>query len=570
MIQAIRKWRARRPGAGSGFLTRLARDTRGNAIIIMGAALVPLLCIMGGGIDISRYYMAQARLQQACDSASLAGRRAMTDGTVDATVRAEATKFFNFNFPQGSYRTDPFTPVISEAANSTVVIRADTTMPMTILAIPATFMKSWAIAEVPLTVTCNAKQDFVNTDIMLVLDVTGSMDQTISGTRKIASLRSAVLALYDELKPVQNQLEAAGLRLRYGVIPYSSGINVGKILRATNSGYVAADDWTYQSRVPIFRNTGVTNAWCTARNGTWNSTSGGRCDHRDSTAGGTFRSWAYEPVTHDISTYVTGAATATPTRMPGTNTTSTWAGCIEERQTVNTVTSSSGYTIPSGAKDLNIDLKPTADKTTKWKPFWPEVEYLPSNIYNYDGEDNKPQWACPTEAKKLQPWERSDLNTYLNTLTPTGGTYHDNGMIWGARFISPDGIFSADNPNTYGNMPVSRFIIFMTDGLIDTGYETLYTTYGVERWDARVTPGGNSSNETDQTSRHNQRFKMMCNAAKSKNISIWVVAFASSLDATLTECASSASQASTSANQAQLIAKFVEIGKNIGSLRLTQ
>ena len=52
---------------------------------------------------------------------------------------------------------------------------------------------------------------------MLVLDVTGSMDQDIDGNntsddaeRKIIALRDAVMALYDELAPIQAQLQAQG------------------------------------------------------------------------------------------------------------------------------------------------------------------------------------------------------------------------------------------------------------------------------------------------------------------------------------------------------------------------
>lgn len=550
---------------GRGFLSRLAEDTRGNVLIIVGASILPLLALIGSGIDMSRGYMAQARLQVACDAAALAGRRAMTNGNVDSVVRAEVTKFFNFNFPQGSFGTASFSPVITEGANSTVIVNASTS-------IPTAIMNIFGFTTLPLNASCNAKQDFVNTDIVLVLDTTGSMDQTVGGTRKIESLRAAVLALYDELKPVQDQLEAAGLRLRYGVVPYASSVNVGAAVMSANAGYIVSDNWTYQSREPRYQHVeaNVTKAYCDGKNGSWNpnswgSTVGSCTTYDNVAAGGTLNGWIYRPMTHNVANYVAGNAVPTPTRTPGTSDTSTWAGCIEERQTVNTITSSSGYTIPVAARDLDIDLIPT-DNTTRWAPYWPEVEYLPSNIYQFGGENNKPQWACPTAARRLQAWTRTAMSDYLDLLQPDGGTYHDNGMIWGARFISPTGIFSANNPTTFGNMPVARYIIFMTDGLLDTGYQTLYTTYGVERWDQRV--GG--TDDPTQESRHRQRFKMMCNATKGMNVSIWVVAFASSLDADLTECASKPSQASTSADQAQLMAKFVEIGKNIGSLRLTQ
>ena len=67
-----------------------------------------------------------------------------------------------------------------------------------------------------------------------------------------------------------------------------------------------------------------------------------------------------------------------------------------------------------------------------------------------------------------------------------------------------------------------------------------------------------------------QRFNLLCSKAKSMGYSIWVLGFATTLDASLTNCASTPSQASTSSNQAALMARFVEIGKNIGALRLTQ
>ena len=42
---------------GPGFLTRLARDVRGNTMAIMGAALIPLAGMVGGGVDIARMYL---------------------------------------------------------------------------------------------------------------------------------------------------------------------------------------------------------------------------------------------------------------------------------------------------------------------------------------------------------------------------------------------------------------------------------------------------------------------------------------------------------------------------------
>ena len=67
-----------------------------------------------------------------------------------------------------------------------------------------------------------------------------------------------------------------------------------------------------------------------------------------------------------------------------------------------------------------------------------------------------------------------------------------------------------------------------------------------------------------------QRFKMVCNAAKSMNVSIWVIAFGTTLSPEMLECASNANQASTVSDRDALIARFRQIGSNIGALRLTQ
>ncbi|WP_303542078.1 pilus assembly protein [Sphingomonas natans] len=472
-------------------------------LILTGAFLLPLLALVGSGIDIGRVYVARSRIQQACDAASLAGRWSFSQGQTSDTATAEALKFFNFNFKQGAFGTLAFTPTVTVTGSNTkvVTVAASTTLRMTVMSL-------FGFQPMTVAATCTAEQNFVNTDIVLVLDTTGSMASkaTSSDTQtKIQGLRSAVLALYDQLAPIQTQLAAAGMRMRFSVVPYSSTVNVGFLIAGQDINYI---------RNPAFYQQGYCSAYNT--NNTCKTTS-----------------YRAVSVSHD---YNWGATK--------------WGGCIEERQTTSIITSSTSA-IPAAAYDLDIDRIPN-DSASRWPPYDPDAEQANTQV------------ACPQAAKRLQTWTRSDLNTYLNSLTPDGGTYHDIGMIWGARMISAGGIF-ADSPASYNSMPTNRFIIFMTDGLLDTG-PTLYSAYGVEKYDQRVTGGDTST----QDARHQQRFNLMCSAIKNRSVSIWVVAFASSLDANLTKCASNAGQASTSANSADLTTKFTEIGKSIGAMRLTQ
>ncbi|MGE3396567.1 MAG: pilus assembly protein TadG-related protein [Sphingomonas sp.] len=636
---------------GRGFLTRFRRDIRGNTLAIVGAALVPLTAMIGSGVDMSRAYMAKTRLQSACDAGALAARRVMQNDTLTQSVIDEGRRFFTFNFNQGLYGTAAFTPAVTRPTAGTVRMTAATT-------IPTTIMRMFGFTTLPLSVTCDASLNFVNTDVMLVLDVTGSMDWDINGNttnndanRRITALRDAVMALYDELRPIQTQLEANGLRLRYGIVPYSSTVNVGRLISgavptpaggglAGNPDYLANsvayqtrvgdyDDYTTitnsDTRVTETYGSSITNAQCNqygvnanypTLNGQPASTGGPPPNPvtqitysvRDwgqtgDTSGSTrtcrrYRrtvttqsgyqndGWIYRQATVDTSQYKLGTPVAINTEdeedggltatageydplqaaqlaVGDDQTNVTWNGCIEERNTTSVITGSSTNTIPNNAWDLDVNRIPNND-ATRWRPMWPSIEFRRSSSSSGTSMSGA---ACPLEARRLQAWSRTALLSYVNDLDPGGSTYHDTGMIWGARMISSAGIF-ADSPDTFANMPVSRHVIFMSDGQMDTD-RNLYGMYGIESLDQRIS-GMSSPSESELNGRHMRRFRMMCNAIKSGNASIWVIAFGTSLSAEMLECASNANQASTIGSRDALIARFREIGSNIGALRLTQ
>ncbi len=629
---------------GGGFLSRLARDSRGNTLAIVGAALIPLAAMIGSGVDMSRAYMAKTRLQNACDAAALAGRRVMENDQLTNEVQTEAIRFFNYNFNQGQYGTAAFTPAVSRPDTGKVRVTASTT-------IPTTVMRMFGYTSLPLNVTCDAQLNFVNTDVMLVLDVTGSMDEFINGTKKIVSMRDAIMALYDELAPIQTQLETNGMRLRYGVVPYSSTVNVGNLIRQMNTGYMT-DSAEYQTRVAVYDTpatfegipgtsdppvqqiygSSISQSDCDkyGRNVSFSGfspspTTGGSAPNywirtyenneaqgvdwgwagSGDTSGTTrkcrrryvqtdaqvtsyrFTRWSYEAESIDVSNFVNPSNSVTyATSNNGTvetsgtydmlelaaagtgvsTSTDSWNGCIEERETVSSITASSGYVIPPDAYDLNINLIPHNEET-RWRPMFPEISYRRNagSTSSTSGSSMSGS-ACPGPARRLQAWSRTDLLDYVNALQPTGNTYHDIGMIWGARMLSNQGIFASDNPDTFNGMPVSRHIIFMTDGVMQPSC-SVYGAYGVEQNSMRVTGNGSCPQQTD---RHTQRMKMVCNAAKAMGYSIWVIAFGTSLQSHLLECASNANQASTASNRDELIERFRQIGSNIGALRLTQ
>ena len=637
-------------------LRRLARDKRGNTIAIMAAAMVPLMGFAGSAVDMARLYVVKVRLQQACDAGALAGRKAMTDTSLitplDSTAAAQANAFFSNNFASGWYQTTgvSFTPTKSvDGIGSTVANAVSGTARATV---PMAVMGFFGMGARDLVVTCQARYDLADSDIMFVLDTTGSMscvpsaaancangvtsytrgdgttgyyNQESSGS-KIQGVRDAVM-LFDST--IRSSADSTS-HFRYGFVTYSSAVNVGAIIP---SQYLQNTTWTYNSRhlsptVDTTSNTagdydygsatnvtltGVPQPLCVTQrspatgfaktgytwtdagyyqareyfNLSWTSANGGTCSGKEQPLR---PMWRYEPVSIDTSGYVasigSGSAVTVPGRLDGL--TAKWRGCIEEANTVN----AASFDVNSLPDDLNPDFAPSA-AADKWRPLWTEVEWLrgsygvterrddeinETSVDQYEDYTYRPgsildqsgAAACGMPAQRLKVWSASQVSSYVNNVDfkPFGGTYHDVGMIWGTRMLSPDGIFASDTAPWPGRNEPSRSIVFMTDGTMSPS-PTIYGQYGVETWDYRVSPQG-ASVSTD-TDRHNARFRVECDAAKKKGITIYVVAFGASvgINSDLTYCASPGQTFQASDTQA-LKDAFQSIAQRVAMLRITQ
>lgn len=589
----------------NSFLRSLLRDPTANTIVIAAASLVPLMAMVGGGVDAGRYYMAASRLQAACDAGALAARRAMTTSAFTTTHRTIAHNFFDHNFPDGLYGSTGRTR--SYAANTQGVVTGTASA-----VIPATIMRTFGYETFNISASCSADINIANTDIMFVLDVTGSMTATDAGNgmSRIQALRNATMNFYDTVKASTS----GSAQVRFGAVPYSMSVNVGGLLP---SQYIASSH-TYQSRrfinEPIsdqeewiprdlnnFPNpTEAQQRYNNNSNGTASSSERNLCQNTNQ---GTFRRgeivyeisgntytlnafsgasnatnragcratvrrsrqvYSYEPRTFDVSGFHNGGTVTTDTGPNGDNVTHTWNGCIEEAQTVNVA----GFNpIPAGAFDLNINLIPTTE-AQRWKPALPEAIWSrpnPTVVVTSQENYTRPNRTCANPSFRLADISRTELQTFVDSLIAQGNTYHDIGMIWGARLISPNGLFAAENNSAPNGDPISRHIVFMTDGQLEPSL-SIYGMYGVERMDRRITTNGDA---TQQRTRHEARFQAACRAAKNENISVWVVAFGTTLSQSLIDCASPG-RAYEASNSTQLEAAFQEIAQKIAALRLTQ
>lgn len=574
------------------FVLRLWRDCRGNALPLMVIIIGLLLAFVGCGVDGARMYMVNARLQQACDAGVLAGRKAMVDTsttntTLDSAATAAANTFFANNFRQGWYGTTSasFTP--SKTSDAQVAGSASAVMPMAI-------MNIFGFTPITLRVACQATFYVNDTDVIFVLDTTGSMaclpsdddagcnsyvngagtvsyarpaDGAASGNTsvagypgsiayavpeksgsRIAAVRTAVLSFYDTLAAAVDPT----VHVRYGFVTYTSTVNAGRAIMDVSPRYMVGgsgnsnQSWPYQTR--------YLSGYL----------------------------WYYTQRSQALGTFVSGASTPDPTDMYGAAT--RWTGCIEERQTTAGATSFSLSSLPY---DLDPDLAPTSDIRTQWKPMWPEVVYARNYFGQYGGtastttQGDSPYdpklgsatWyqygyvSCGKPVSRLATLTRSQVSAYVNAtdFRPIGGTYHDTGMIWANRLLSPGGIFAGDTAAWSGHQAPNRVIVFLTDGDMAPSPD-IYGMYGLEYLDQRVS-GGNTGN---LKAYHNARFLTECAVAKSKNISVWTVSIAASPTAEMQQCATSPSQALATTSGSTLANQFATIAAQIAKLRIAK
>lgn len=493
------------------FFRRIAKDATANTMANSAASLVPLMAMVGGGVDASRYYMAESRLQAACDAGALAARREMADDTFTTEHRTIGNQFFNQNFPVGTFgstnRTRSYVGTSDGEVNGTASVK-----------LPSTIMGAFGYEEFDISVDCTADINISNTDIMFVLDTTGSMAWRPNGTNcgsaggfwtectdsRMAGLRNAVMTFYYTVEDATSN----SAQVRYGIVPYSSSVNVGDELMAANPSWMASSH-TYQSRegdyvlgdwettsTSYFRTSGAFNWSYQGRyTETLKNVSQSQCDAAIATRFDIYNSsnqsgsaqvsqtgtnprttnytgtvtyeyywdvgnsayaekkkrcsvdldywlydatsnivvseereesfeWIYKPVSYNLTTLYDDNSMQVPTGWNLGNETVTWEGCIEE---ASTVAVANFNPIPSGAKDLNINLVPSND-TERWKPAIRDLVWMRrdgSNNYTLNevrrtNNEPRPGYYCPEPAFRLDDLTRSELQTYVNGLRPNG------------------------------------------------------------------------------------------------------------------------------------------------------
>jgi Flp pilus assembly protein TadG len=211
------------------FFRAIKTSEKGSVIILTALAGLVLIMVTGVAIDVGRGQLVESKLSSSLDAAGLAA-----GSTVNTTnLTTDATKYMNANFQ--NYLKSQITALnVSVNSNNTVITLSATA------SVPTTFMGIFGYNTMTASASSEITRAVTGLELVMVLDNTGSMTQTINGIAKIDALKSAATSLVNILFGGNNTTG----KLWIGLVPFAQAVNIGPTRTAwMNTAYTASKNW---------------------------------------------------------------------------------------------------------------------------------------------------------------------------------------------------------------------------------------------------------------------------------------------------------------------------------------
>lgn len=207
------------------FVKNFGGCERGSVAILYAISAIPVFIAAGSAIDYVRYFNHTTELQVALDSAALAAAATPEASDTERLALAEAT--FLRNLEGGGLAGEAITRSF-DIEDETVVAAADMNMATSLMQFAGIkAMKLTVGAEVAVPANKNA-------EIALVLDYSGSMNDSISGGVKYVAMRNAAKDLISDLQAANPD------KVKFALVPFSHHVygtfNKSDILGQSGSG----------------------------------------------------------------------------------------------------------------------------------------------------------------------------------------------------------------------------------------------------------------------------------------------------------------------------------------------
>jgi Flp pilus assembly protein TadG len=210
-IQMAKRWQH--------LIQEFADSEQGVVAVLFGLLSFVLFAVSALAVDYSRATDMRTTIASAVDTASLAAGKAMLDGKLsDGEIATMATTYFDQNVKSVKAMGTVGAPEIKINRDAgTVDIDVKSSVKMTLARVSG-------FDKIDIPVSSSATYQQKDIEIGMALDITGSMGDTIHGTRKIDGLKKAFENFAEKLIPDN---PTAGENVRIGIAPFSAAVNLG-------------------------------------------------------------------------------------------------------------------------------------------------------------------------------------------------------------------------------------------------------------------------------------------------------------------------------------------------------
>ncbi len=528
---------------------RFRQDRSGQAAMIFAVSVIPVLTGAGVAIDFARVATKHTSLQQATDSTALAIAQSATATTTNAQVLAQAQNYITTNY---SNRTATITSATISSDHTSVCISAQDTVQLGLMSMFGSNTKNVDAS------TCTGVSGGAATyEIALVLDNSGSMNESVSGNSKIAALKTAATNLINTM--FSGNFSG---KVKMSIVPFAGTVALSS--NDTSNGNAGWIDTQGKSSWHWKTFTGHTSAGFTSRLDIFKSL---KAVNSSWAWAGCFETQPYPQNVNDTppntatpdSLYVPYLA---PDEADGTRWSSNYQNSYIEDAPANGCTS----TTPTTDQGL-------ITRSCKYKS--PTV--VSTSTYGPNG-------MCLSQPLQRLTPSHPTLLTKVNGLSANGDTNLHEGFMWGWRSISPNAPLADGKPYDKSSTATNqKVIVFMTDGY--NNWSAAPNTWGLSMYEApgyyalangRMPPGNqNITNATQSRAALDRLTLEACTNAKAQGIVVYTVGFSISSDPIdqqgqnlLASCATDAAHAFIANDANSLINAFNQIGAGMGKLRI--
>lgn len=199
--------------AMSGLAFSYARGAAGVVLVWFGLTIPILVTAVGSSVDIAQAYLVRERLSHALDAAALAAAASASENNADIEKRVQ--DFINVNYPPDK---------IGFTVDVDIDNQAETLYVGATARLNTTFMKVFGKDKIDVFAETEVTKEVKAIEVVLVMDVTGSMTSYSGSKRRIDILKDSAKLFVETMF---NRVKKKEL-IKIGLVPYSSSVNVGR------------------------------------------------------------------------------------------------------------------------------------------------------------------------------------------------------------------------------------------------------------------------------------------------------------------------------------------------------